>query len=302
MDFPVVLLKIRDYVLWLGPIYLLAIGLDAATEVTLRRLFNLSIPQPQPKPATQVKGVASSTKGSAPQLNLFLEIWWRRTGRPGHTCVVAPQLYVWSIVVSQSVSWLTLLLIAALSWPLSVMRIGFALILASLFALLVPLFMGRQADFTFQLPIQDKDVQPASVAVAWWRVVQQRFEVTSNAFLLGAGLGAGFIGLAPGILSMLRFGFEPPLSYLSGAILGVIVPLMPGMELPLLVAMQSRGFDASALAALMLGVTAFNWQLFRFFLRQEGPKVTALFFVLAALLAMVLAVPFAAIAALMGVF
>src|SRR5213593_3028961 len=100
MDLPVVLIKLRDYILWFGPAYLLAIGLGAALEVALRRLLRQS----------------TNVEGLAPDGDLLYIVCWYLWSRAPEPRPVSLGLYIWLEVASHAVGWVPILTIGALSW------------------------------------------------------------------------------------------------------------------------------------------------------------------------------------------
>lgn len=301
MDLPVLLLKLRDYVFWLGPLYLLSLALDAATTVFVRRLLNLPTPAEAETPAQRRTsaelGVSSALDSSA----IILQVAWHRAGRPSGAWRVSTRLYIWAALMSRSASWMALLMTSLLSLPLSVMRVGFGLLLASLLALLAPFLIDRVGVTrstssagrmgTMIVPVQASQTEgrsPGNILREWWQLALARLAATSDTLLIGAGLGATFIALSPNVTSLLKAGLGTPVAELTGTVLGVLAPLLPGTELPLVVAMQSRGVEGRVIAALLLIVTVSNWRLARDLYHQFTLRIAILYIALAGLLVLLL--------------
>ncbi len=240
MDLPVVLIKFRDYVLWFGPAYLLAIGLGAASEVVLRRWLKLPL----------------SKESSGRDAPLLYGVWWHIGGRSASACRVPLNLYIWLTVTSEALSWIALLVTAALSWPLSLLRLGAVFILASLLALLVPLLPLANKERFVLIHDSVEYVTELPPYIEWWRGVSFRFGNSSNSLLLGAALGAAIIGLAPALYSLVSILTTAPISSLIGGAIGFVLPIVPGTDAPLLAALQTRSVDNSVVFAVMLGVAA----------------------------------------------
>jgi hypothetical protein len=318
MDLSVALIKVRDYLFWFGPAYLLALALAGALEVMLRRRLHLPPRQSAPRrearartpaarrgaPATPAApdghsgpaagGLKTSEasgddpKGDpGPESGLLAEVWWHRAGRPLPGW--APlSLFVWLGVLDRSVTLTALLMTAALSWPLAVLRLGLALVFASLVAVLVPVLVpvrgasGRSVNVSLARgPVRP----PGSIWGEWWQAVRERLDRTSNALLIGVGLGGAAFGAQKDLLAALGLELAPPLSYLWWALLGAVMPLVPGTELPVLVALQVRGADTGVLAAFMLGVTAGGWRLFGALRSRVGLSTAVAYLALASALA-----------------
>ncbi|MEO6456890.1 MAG: hypothetical protein ABIO92_01240 [Chloroflexia bacterium] len=242
MDLPVVLIKLRDYIFWFGPVYLIAIALGATAELALTRRLGLNI---------SGEGSASAHAG------LLHRLWWYLAGRPLSPPPLSFRLYIWLGVSSRSLSWVALLMTAALSWPLSLLRIGAALILASLLAALVPLFVSAKSSQGTAAPIFAHEfVGPGpSVAADWWRALKQRFDQSINDVTLGAVLAGVLIGLTGDTYALLAPGLEAPLYYLSGPVIGTLSMLAPGPDAPIIAALQTRGLEGVAFT-FMLAVCA----------------------------------------------
>ena len=320
MDLSVALIKVRDYLFWFGPAYLLALALAGVLEVMLRRRLHLPPRQSAPRrearartpaarrgaPATPAApdghsgpaagGLKTSeasgddSKGDpGPESGLLAEVLWHLAGRPLQWR--APlSLFVWLGVLDRSVTLTALLMTAALSWPLAVLRLGLALVFASLLAVLVPLLVpvpvrgasGRSVNVSLARgPVRP----PGSIAGEWWHAVRERLDGTSNALLIGVGLGGAAFGVQKGLLAALGLELAPPLSYLWWALLGAVMPLVPGTELPVLVALQVRGAGTGVLAAFMLGVTAGGWRLFGALRSRVGLSTAVAYLALASALA-----------------
>lgn len=296
MDLAVVLIKIRDYLLWFGPVYLVAICLGATVEVSIRRFFNLPCLPGKPKDAP--KGPKPAKIGPI-ESNLLFDLWWRFGASRGRTARglnhIPLRLFVWLATTSHSLSWLTLLLTAALSWPIALARLGFALILASLLSTLAPFLVSDQ-EVRFRTPRRTTDAPSTSFLVEWWNMVKSRFMESSNDMVLGAGAGALLIGLAPGLYSWV----DQPLSYVVGAGLGVLLPLLPGTDAPLLAAMQTKGVEPGAIAALILAVSATPWSLLRLLKGKLGVRAAVLYVIAVCVLAALLALAFSPIISAAG--
>ena len=292
MDLPVLLLKFRDYLFWLGPFYLLAVALDSATALCVRRLLHL--PQLAERKTTELRQ-ASATLGIASTLDsegIVLQVVWHMAGRPSGAWRVSTRLYVWSTLVSRSVCWTSLLLTSLLGLPLSLMRLGFGVFMASLLSLLTPLLIDRSGGMGVMIvPVRADPEEGASrpaVIREWWHSVQTRFEATADILLLGAGLGAAFIAISPSLTAFLRGSLVTPVSQVIGTAIGLLLPLLPGTELPLLVAMQSRGIEGGALSALLLVVTVSNWRLARDLYYQLSLRAAIAYMAMAGLIALLL--------------
>ena len=73
-----------------------------------------------------------------------------------------------------------------------------------------------------------------------------------------------------------------------GTAIGLLLPLLPGTELPLVVAMQSRGIEGGALSALLLVVTVSNWRLARDLYHQLSLRAAIAYMAVAGLIALLL--------------
>ena len=183
MDIPVVLIKLRDYLLWFGPAYLIAIGLGAASEVVIRRLLAR---YPATAEAPRKSTHAASTPLTSVEPNLVLVVWLRIVGRLDPPHCVPLQLYLWASIWAQSVSWLPLLVTAQLGWALSILRLGFALIMASLLAALVPLIVPGGRALSIEIAHVDEGLPAPMPPIEWWRAFQRRFNESSNGLALAA--------------------------------------------------------------------------------------------------------------------
>jgi|GEM_PF-4814164 len=286
MDIPVVLIKLRDYLLWFGPAYLVAIGLGAVAEVALRRIQALSTPA-----GAAQREAAHPGKVDTTERHLLLDIWLRGlrvTGRTKSSHDMPLHLYIWSSVTAHSFSWLALLVTAQISLALALLRLGFALIMASLLGALVPLFVSDREAYNTESPRSSEGVRAGLPHLEWWRAFQKRFSESSNEFVLAAGLGALLFGLSPGLYSVLGATLTAPLSYLSGAALGIVTPFVPGTEAPLVAALQTKGVGPGAIIAFMLAVSATSWGLLRDIKRQFGTRTLTIYLLVTALLAALL--------------
>lgn len=281
MDLPVVAIKFRDYIFWFGPIYLAAIALGAASEVILRRVL-----EPQLADEPSVLG----------ELGLLYALWQRVTGPSSTPHRLSPRLYLWLALSSRSIAWMPLLMTAALNWPLSLLRLGTMLILASLLATLLPPTFARRDALLGGLggsPASKSTtavgISRAPLYVQWWQTFGKRFAKTSNGLVLGAALGGALIGLAPSFYALLTPAFTTaPLSYVSGVLIGTLAMLAPGTDAPLIAAFQARGAEGTAIA-LMLGVSAGPLRLALDLRGLSGRKAAALYGLSAGLLTVVVA-------------
>ena len=282
MDLPVVLIKLRDYLLWFGPAYLVAISLGAVAEVALRRLQALSAPaEVAQRETAHLRNPANAATTERQLLDILPGLIGRQ--KPSHDLPL--HLYIWSSVTSHSLSWLALLVMAQISWALALLRLGFALIMASLLGALVPLFVADNQASNIESPRSSVAELRVLPHIEWWRAFQKRFSESSNEFVLAAGLGALLFGLAPGLYSVLGVAFATPLSYISGATLGILTPFVAGTEAPLVAALQTKGVGPGAIIAFMLAVSATPWGFLRDLTRRFGPRVAAIFVVIASILA-----------------
>lgn len=301
MDFPVLLLKFRDYLLWLGPLYLLALALDSATIICVRRLLRLPIP---PEPPERKKGKprrASVSLGIASALDsnaLVLQIAWHIAGRPQGAWRVSTRLYIWSALMSRSISWTGLLLASSVGWYFSIMRVGFSLLAASLLSLFAPILIARGGmngviivpSISFTDEPENSDSRPG-ILREWWEFVQIRFTATGDVLLLGAGFGAAYIAISPSVTIFIGSTLVAPISQLIGTVVGLLLPLFPGAEIPLVVAMQSRGIEIGALSALLLAATISSWRLAQDLYHQFGLRTALSYTVVAGLIVFLLAFP-----------
>ncbi len=268
MDLPVVLIKVREYIFGFGPAFLLALSLGAAAELLLRRLLQL----PEPKNARQEQK----------DLLLF-SIWRRVSGGSGREQRITLPLFIWLSVSGQAISLMALLVTAALSLPLALLRAGTTLLLASLLAALVPLLTRTEAISVSLAPRRTGKVRLASLPAEWWRTFKQRYSLLSNSVFVGVVLGGAVIGLAPTFYSLLSTG-NAALSYLVGPALGLLSMLSPGTDVPLISALQGRNLGGLGLA-LMLGVSTAPWVLVREIKGLFGLRAMAIFIACAWLLA-----------------
>lgn len=279
MDLPVVLIKLRDYILWFGPAYLLAVGLGSALEVVVRRLLSL--------PHRRVDQTGKEPDGTsalhAMDANLLLQIWWHAAGRPLPAWKLPAQVYLWLALTTHSLSWTSLFMTAALSWPLSALRLGVALIMASLLSLLLPVFASLKPLILRPGPpeLSDIPVRSTRLLAQWWHTARLGFWAGSNSLLLGAASGAALIALAPNLFASLDAGLTSPLAYLVGAIVGLVAPLPPGTDAPLIAAMQTRGVEAGATMAFMLASSASTFGLLRQIREAFGLKAVVVYIILA---------------------
>lgn len=279
MDVPVALIKLRDYALWFGPAYLLALVLGTTSEVIVRRLFRLSsaVESPAsprfPKPSESHDAFVSSDdaqeRENSPRLPRTL--WSLMIGRmfPGGNLPF--RLLLWLELISTSITWLALVMTGALSWPLSLLRIGSTLIICAVLAAIVPIINPKVDASVVALGREQTDSGPPGNALhkQWWRTFSTRFDVTSNSAILGAVLGAAVIGLSPRIYSLLAGALQPPPSYIWGSLVGSISLLVPGTDGPLLAAMQAKGLESAAIAC-MLAVSLAPFGLLRRLRRSYG--------------------------------
>ena len=287
MDWPVVLIKVRDYLLWFGPPYLLAVALGAAGAVALSRLWSL------PAALDGEGGKPVSDQLSYAGRSLLFDAW-RRASRHSSTPQRLPMaLYVWLMLLSHSVTTVSILVTGALSWRIAALRLGLLLIGAAALALLLRPLLRNTAYLTLGSLEEGTGGPRPGVIREWWRAVGHRFDQSSNGLALAVALGALVVGLSPQAyawLSDMEIAFLPPL---MGAATGVLPPFLPGTEAPLLAALQSRGADATALTALLLGVSMAPWSLLREVREMSGLRGAVAYGLLAWLVAALLAWIFA---------
>ncbi len=292
MDLPVVLIKVREYIFGFGPAFLLALSLGAVAELLVRRLLRLREP-----------GVGPQTQTDLP----IFSIWQRVSGSYGGQMRITLPLFIWLSVSGQALSLVALLVTAALSLPLALLRAGTTLLLASLLAALVPLLTRKEAtnvrgstallysaetvrrkaapDRTAQM--KEGKVALVSLPVEWWRSLRQRYSLLSNSVFIGVVLGGAMIGLSPTFYSLLSTGGSA-LSYLVGPALGLLSMLAPGTDVPLISALQGRNLGGLGLA-LMLGVSTAPLMLVREIKGLFGLRTMAIFIACAWLLATIAA-------------
>lgn len=279
MDLPTIAVKLRDYLFWFAPAYLAAIALGAAVEVAIRRWllpprfpspspfpsnpdFGPSRRSPSPPPGRRVRAADADADADADasvpppaiEPGLFLDVWLQgqgmgRKGKRKQAGYARPsevplQLYVWASLTSHSASWVALLVAAQISWPLAILRLGLALVLASLLASIVPLLSPASQEVNLRLstvgssghgqppppdyaPALAASPSPVSPVAQWWSLFQRRFTESVNTLLLAAALGALLFGLGPGLATTLRTVLTMPLSLVLGAAIGIAAPLAP---------------------------------------------------------------------------
>lgn len=262
MDLPVVLIKIRDYLFWFGPAYLLAISLGAATEVFLKRLLGSPISANPSQYTATPSSLWSYLRYSSSRLLSSQP----RTMRS----------YIWAAIISQSISWPALLMTAALSWPLSMLRLGLTLILGSLLAAAVPYFAGNVKIAPVNTAPGVQETGNAPIHREWWGLFKRRFSKSIDDLALGAAFGGVVMGLAPEIYALLGATLDAPGAYLWGPLVGTLTALTPGMDMPLFAAMQTRGLEEGSIA-LMLAVSVAPLGLVRKMKAEMGPRATGVY-------------------------
>ncbi len=283
MDIPVALIKLRDYALWFGPAYLLALILGTTMEVILRRLL-LRLPTATLSAASPVSSGDALRRKDSSEMSQIL--WGTIVGRIFPQGNLPFRLLLWLELISTSTTWLALLMTGALSWPLSLLRVGATLIISALLAAVVPTLVPK---------VKDREVAPRSLQASneapddalhkqWWRTFSERFDATNNTAILGVVLGAVVIGLSPRIYSLLGGALQSPQSYIWGPLLGSISLLIPGTDGPLLVAMQAKGLESTSIAC-MLAVSLAPFGLLRRLKRNYSWKVAVTYGLAAWLLA-----------------
>lgn len=297
MDVPVALIKLRDYALWFGPAYLLALVLGTTSEVIVRRLLRLSsaaespaspassrFPKPSESHGAFVSSDDAQERKNSPRLPRTL--WSLMIGRMFPGGILPFRLLLWLELISTSITWLALVMTGALSWPLSLLRIGSTFIICAVLAAIVPIINPKVEDGVVALGREQTDSQPPGNALhkQWWRTFSRRLDATSNSAILGAVLGAAVIGLSPRIYSLLAGALQPPPSYIWGPLVGSISLLIPGTDGPLLAAMQAKGLESAAIAC-MLAVSLAPFGLLRRLRRSYGWRVAVTYALAAWLLA-----------------
>ncbi len=284
MDIPVALIKLRDYALWFGPAYLLALILGTTAEVILRRLVRLPTATFSASDASHVPSgdaLGSKDSGELPQTlwSPLMEGIFSQGNLPF-------RLLLWLELISTSTTWLALIMTGALSWSLSLLRVGMTLSISAVLAAVVPTLVPK---------VKNREVAPCSLQASneipgnalhkqWWRTFSARFDATNNTAILGVVLGAAVIGLSPRIYSLLGGAFQAPQSYIWGPLLGSISLLIPGTDGPLLAAMQAKGLESASIAC-MLAVSLAPFGLLRRLKRNYSWKVAVTYVLAAWLLA-----------------
>ena len=293
MDLPVAVIKIRDYILIFGPAYILAVLVGAAIEVAINS---------RSSPAVRAEAGADGDNAFLqPKRYNVAGSLMQVLGYDPRDRVVPLAVYLWVQSVSASFSWLVLLLTAALSWPLALLRLGFVLVAGALLAVVVPLLANvRHVEWD---RVRDGGPEggegkkgkgkgngsesngsaPAPLHVLLWRAVNARISDSSNGALLGAALGALLISLSPALLAN-RAVVSGPAAYLWGALLATLSTLTPGVDAPLLSALNTRGLS-DAFFMLLLAVGVANFGLLKRLWRTAGSRVTLVYTVAALLLA-----------------
>ena len=286
MDWPVVLIKLRDYLFWFGPPYLVALLLGAATEVTVRKLLRLTVYRGK-EAKKQRSDVAAKSGSTVP---LAIALYRRLSSRSASPWQLPLEYYVWLSVLSQSLTWTALLVTGALSWPLTALRLPLSFFLASLLALLLRFALSKSESVAVPLQWASEEDEPGSVGLQqvlrdWWMGVRQRFDASSNSLVLTAGLGAIVVGLAPQYYSWLTGAAVAPLDTFMGAAAGVLLPFVPGTELPLLAALLVKGVHIDVVFALVLAASLSQPQIFGELRSKAGLRVGLLYMGAAWLLA-----------------
>lgn len=305
LDLPVAAIKIRDYLFVFGPAYIIALLVGATIEVALNS-----------RQAGGDQPVASALGATAPAQQKRFNVARALAGMFGYAPadgVVPLAVYLWVRSVTASFTWLGLLLTAALSWPLSFIRLGFVLVASGLLAVVVPHLVkvrhiewdrawagepenapgdsrrargaGKRKSSTGSKPVGNDAGSAAPLHVQWWRAVNARVSESSNVALLGAALGALLMALSPALLASQAL-VSGPAAYLWGALLATLSTLIPGTDAPLLSALNTRGLS-DTLLMLLLALGIANFGLLKGLWRTAGQRTTLVYTTAALLLAVV---------------
>ena len=117
----------------------------------------------------------------------------------------------------------------------------------------------------------------------WWGSFKRRFSKSIDELALGAVLGGVVMGLAPGFYAFLGPTLDAPGAYLWGPLAGTLTALTPGMDMPLLAAMQTRGLEEGSIA-LLLAVSVAPLGLVRKMKADVGLRLTGVYLMGACLL------------------
>ncbi len=258
-DLAVLVLKIRDYLVWLLPAYAVAILLTAGLNTWIARHAGRA-PRGPDTPTAWLLG--RLLRGGPP---------------PGAV------LALWAATLSGALTPLAVILTAAHDPLLAGLRLALGLILSGV----VAAFAGRAASpGTPTHPLPPRPTEPATdtppgtrpdLARALWREAGQLLDQTAGPLFAAALIGGLFTAWDParaGVRALTGLG---PWAAGPVALLTLLLPLPAGADLPLVAALTTYNVPLPALLALMGGAPLFNAVRVRDIAARYGRAAAALY-------------------------
>ncbi len=258
-DLVVVVLKVRDYALWLGPPYLVALALGALLQLLWAQWRSRVVP---------VGRVSDPPALAAP-------------GAGERRSQLAWDLWVRSLCYGLAPAALVLPLY--LNGLLFVARLGGTLLVSALIVVGVSLLGQRRGGVPgpsrggvpgtpsgiVPLPPRPAIALPNQLR-SWWALFRQQLDRELNRFLLGGLLGGLILAWPPGVWLGEQLAGATLAAALLGAVLGLILPLNGGAVLLVVVALMTRGAGPAAVVSLLVAAPLLNWWDARRLAQQYG--------------------------------
>jgi hypothetical protein len=257
-DLAVLILKIRDYLVWLLPAYAGAILLTAALNLALARHAARppGAPATPPGPGTPTAWLLARLLGG---------------GQPPGAV-----LALWAATLSRALTPLALILTAAHDPLLAGLRLALALLLSAGVAALA----GRA---TTPAAGPDPPVGPAppAGALTWpralWHEAGHLLDQTAGPLFAAALIGGLFTAWDPARAGVRALAGLGPWAAAPVAALTLLLPLPAGTDLPLVAALTTYNVPLPALLALMGGAPLFHAGRVRAVAARYGRPAAALY-------------------------
>lgn len=202
---------------------------------------------------------------------------------PGTRVYVARQL--WILITSATVTPLAVVLTAAFSPALTLLRLGGGLLVAALVAggvTILARFAPAPAPVTPPAPIapQRASVMTGAFPILWWRHARGLFDATFSLLLLSALVGGLFTAWLPARTGLTWLVGQGALAALPTTLLTIAMPFPAGTEVPLLRALQTYDSPPAVLLAILLGAPLLNGPCLRAIAGVYGRRMAGYYLLL----------------------
>lgn len=258
-DLAVLLLKTRDYVLWMLPAYLAGVLLTTAAALWLER-----------QDPTGYAATRAMDPGTAPESAPTRDLAARLAAGDGAGAL-------WILALGWSVTPLGLALAALFTPALALLRLGLGLALSAALALVAARArpIAATARSAGAAEGSARSVGTLARARAGGRAALGVVDHTAGPLLASAALGALLTAWPPALVAVRALAGAGPAAGWIGALAGFALPLPAGGEAPLVRALITYDAPTALAVALLLAAPLLNWRRLHVVRARYGARAAA---------------------------